>query len=259
MTQISRKAIGNILIILGSLGILDFLFLTLLGARPNLGVLFPLFMGTLFIGYGIYLKKRNGALFTLRNIYLKRTILITSCLFIVSFLLIEGLILSGVRPDKAEEVDYMIILGAGLKGDQLTITFQNRLDKGIEYLNNNPNIKAVVSGGQGYGETITEAEAMERYLMANGIPEHRIIKEERATSTMENFKFSKNLLTRKDDGHKIRLMVVTSDFHMFRAKMLGRRNGFIVYGLPAKTWPGALPNNCIREYFAIIKSFIFDR
>ena len=141
----------------------------------------------------------------------------------------------------------------------MTITFQNRVDKGLKFLKNNPDLLVIVSGGKGFGEMITEAEAMRRYLIKNGISENRIIKEDRATSTAENFKFSRELIRGKEHQENPEILIVTSEFHMFRSKMLAYRNGFVPYGLTSETWLGVLPNCFIREYFAVIKSFILDK
>jgi uncharacterized SAM-binding protein YcdF (DUF218 family) len=93
--------------------------------------------------------------------------------------------------------------------------------------------------------------------MDHGIKEERIIKEDKSTSTMENFKNTKEIVL-KDNSENIRILIVTNDFHMFRAKLLARRNGFIPYGLPSSTPWSILPNCYIREYFAVLKSLVFD-
>lgn len=177
---------------------------------------------------------------------------------VISFIIIEGIIIFSSTSEETARVDYLVILGAGLNGKELSLALQSRVEKGLEYLKRNPDISVVVSGGQGLGEEITEAEAMKKYLVDRGIKEDRIIKEEKSTSTMENFKYTKEILFKyKSEG--IRVLIVTNDFHMFRAKMLAKRNGFISYGIPSKT-PWSILLSCyIREYFAIVKSLILDR
>ena len=59
----------------------------------------------------------------------------------------------------------IIVLGAGLKGDTPSLALERRLEKAAEYMNKNGNAIAIVSGGQGKGETISEAQAMENYLL----------------------------------------------------------------------------------------------
>jgi uncharacterized SAM-binding protein YcdF (DUF218 family) len=132
------------------------------------------------------------------------------------------------------------------------------MEKGVVYLINNPDAVVIVSGGQGTEEKITEAEAMKRYLLDHGIKEDRIIKEETSTSTMENFKNTKEILL-QNHVENPRVLIVTNDFHLFRSKLLAKRNGYIAYGLPSRTPITILPNCYIREYFAVVKSLIFDR
>lgn len=176
---------------------------------------------------------------------------------IISFIMIEGVIIFSSKSEETARVDYLVILGAGLNGKQLSLALQSRVEKGLEYLKSNPDISVVVSGGQGFGEEITEAEAMKKYLVDRGIQEERIIKEEKSTSTMENFKYTKEILNHKSE--ELRVLIVTNDFHMFRSKLLARRNGFISYGMPSKTPRSILLNCYVREYFAVVKSLVLDR
>lgn len=177
--------------------------------------------------------------------------------WLFTFVYIEGLIVINSSADKDMPVDYLIVLGAGLKGDQISLALLERMEKSTEYLNKHSDVTVVVSGGQGIGETITEAEAMKRYLVSHGIAADRIIIEDKATSTMENFKFSREKLSMKTN--KIKVAVITNDFHLFRAKMLAKRNGFEAYGVPCKTPVSVVLNCYLREYFAVIKSYFFDK
>jgi uncharacterized SAM-binding protein YcdF (DUF218 family) len=179
---------------------------------------------------------------------------------LASFVLIESLLLYNARDPLPARADYLIILGAGLNGDKLSWTLWERVNKGYEILQDNPAMKVVVSGGQGPGEWITEAEGMQRYLVEQGIAEERIIKEEQSTSTMENFRYSLKLLEQQpmfDASEPV--LVITNDFHMFRAKLLAKRNGLNPIGVPSPTPWYLRPNAYLREYFAVVKSFIFDR
>jgi uncharacterized SAM-binding protein YcdF (DUF218 family) len=179
-------------------------------------------------------------------------------LFICSFIIIEGLIVyHGGRRD-TEKVDYLVILGAGLWGDRPSLALIQRLDEGLSFIKVNPGTKIIVSGGMGSGETITEAEAMKRYLVEKGVDERLIIKEDRSTSTKENMKYTRELLNKLDGRENIKIQVVTNNFHMFRSKLLAKDNGFQAYGQPAPLHPLLIPAYYIREYIAVIKSFVFD-
>ena len=244
------------LFVLGIVCILDFVFLLAIHIVVNVGTALPGAIGVFLIIF-CYLKLFKGIRF-IKNLYIARAISICLILLLISFLTVEILIWSSVKNEEKTKVDFVVLLGAGLKGDKITATFMNRLDICLHYLKSNPKTSVVVTGGQGYGETISEAEAMKRYLVENGIRENRILKEDKATSTYENFKYSKAVLNKTFGDRNYKIMVITSDFHMFRSKMLARRNGFSAYGMPAKTWWGVFPNSCVREYFAVVKSFLFD-
>ncbi|MHB8127052.1 MAG: YdcF family protein [Desulfitobacteriaceae bacterium] len=253
-----KKITAYIFIFLGFIGILDFALLLLFGVIVNFGNILPGIVGFMLIVFG-FLHLRRINTFAIQSVWLKKIITSVLVMFLISFVAIESLIIASINADSKPNVNYIIILGAGLKGDQMTITLQNRVHKGLDFLKNNPDLKVIVTGGKGFGEMITEAEAMRRYLVKYGISEKRIMVEDRATSTAENFKFSKELIRDEDHQENPVILIVTSEFHMFRSKMLASRNGFVPYGLPSETWLGVLPNCFIREYFAVIKSFFVDR
>jgi len=195
---------------------------------------------------------------TIKELMLYRIIKSIFLIWIISFLLVEMAIILGGSSDESKKVDYALILGAGIDGERLSLTLYDRMNKGLEYLSNNPEAKVIVAGGQGPGEDITEAEAMRKFLVNKGINQSRIIKEDRSTSTMENIKFTKEILKSIDDRETYEIMIITNRFHLFRAKLLAKRNGLIPYGSPSSTRWYLLPKYYIREYFAVIKSLILD-
>nr|WP_024614284.1 YdcF family protein [Clostridium sp. Ade.TY] len=177
------------------------------------------------------------------------------------FILIEGAII--MYPKKnIDNSDYVVILGAGLRGDSITATLRDRLNATIDYVNkSNFDGKIVVSGGQGPGESITEAEAMKKYLISNGI-KNDIIMEDKATNTFENFKFSKekikNITGNSIDNYKVK--VITTDFHVLRSSILAKRNNYdnVTFYSSNTKWY-LVPTLYAREFFAFFKSLIFDR
>ena len=247
-----------ILILLGVLGILDTILVSIY-TGINVGTLFPGFVGSIMIVYAYIRYWLRKGMPVIRNTAARRLVSVFVLLGILAFISLEALILYGSVSQEDTATDYLIILGAGLRGDNITLVLQERLLKGIEYLEKYPDTKVVVTGGQGFGESITEAEAMEKYLISGGIAPDRIIKEEKATSTMENFLFSKEILQKAGEKEYDRIMVITSDFHMLRSKLLASRAGFKPYGITCST-PISVRINCyIREFFALVKSFFFDR
>ncbi|NEU29751.1 YdcF family protein [bacterium LRH843] len=149
---------------------------------------------------------------------------------------------------------YLIILGASLKGEVMSLSLYNRMVTALDYLNENPNTKVIVTGGQGKGESITEAEAMARFLLEHGVSEKRIMKEDRSTSTYENLVLSQELL---GTGQK-EIVIVSNDFHLFRAGMIAKRLGFEPQFIAAPTPDVVKVQLWLREYAAVVKSFLLD-
>ena len=140
--------------------------------------------------------------------------------------------------------DYIIVLGAGIKGETLTPMLQGRLDevlridKSMKYEKHRTakNVylsPIIVTGGQGPSETIPEALAMQRYLIANGIEPDRIIMEDKSRNTRQNLIFARNLIFQEEEktGIKkdvVQITLVTSDFHMYRSNGIATDEGFHV-------------------------------
>lgn len=156
----------------------------------------------------------------------------------------------GVVP--AKNADYLIVLGARVKGTEPSLTLASRIDAASVYLKKNPSTIAIASGGQGPGEDISEAECIKRELQKLGINESRIVLEGKSTDTYENIHFSKKLIPKSaKDG-----VVVTNDFHLYRALSLAADANLKVQGLPADTPLIAVPKSYIREYLAITKYYL---
>jgi len=175
---------------------------------------------------------------------------------IAAFLLfvgVEGFVFSQVGAKAPAGADYMIVLGAQWKSTGPSYMLRQRLDKAVEYLKDNPDTVVIVSGGQGANEPISEAEGMAGYLEAAGIEPERILKEDASTSTDENLDFSAKFLDKEKDS----VVLVTSNYHVFRSMKLAEKKGYAdVEGLAADSHLGMLPNNLLREFFAVIKDFI---
>jgi uncharacterized SAM-binding protein YcdF (DUF218 family) len=247
------------LLIIGILAIIDTLSISNRSGGIDVGILLPAIGGTFIILGLIFTKtvlyKKNTKFFN----KIAKLMLGLFIVWLISFVVVVTVILTSATTDRNEKVDSLIVLGSGLKGETPTLVLLERLNYSVEYLNENPNMKAIVSGGQGFGESITEAEGMKRYLVSRGISEDRIIKEEKSTSTYENMIFSKKVYE-KTTGKKLeKVMLITNDFHMFRSKLLARRVGLEPYSISASTPLYIYPNVLLREYLAVFKSLIFDR
>lgn len=175
---------------------------------------------------------------------------------------VEAVILRYGEEDlTALPVDAVIVLGAGVNGRTPSLTLRTRIDAAEAYLRKHPGVPAVLSGGQGPGEEISEARCMYDALVERGIEADRLILEERSASTAQNLHYSMPLLEAQGfDSHSGRLAIVTNDFHMLRAKLLvGRVWPMETVGVPAELpWWWLSANYYVRETFALIKTLIFD-
>ena len=163
---------------------------------------------------------------------------------------LSALIASSAASTPPAGLDCLVVLGAGLRPDGTpTETLRYRLDAALAYLEENPETACIVSGGQGFGETRTEADAMAEYLVEHGLDESRLTKEERSTTTVENVRFSSDLLAPDAE-----VAIVTNDFHLYRALRIAQKNGLPgAHGLAAPTNPLYLPHATLRECAAIAK------
>lgn len=145
----------------------------------------------------------------------------------------------------------VIVLGCQVRGETPSSMLAYRLNAAQEVLKEYPDSICVVSGGQGSGEDISEAEAMRRYLLDNGIAEERIIKEDKSVSTRENIRFSAEILS--EMGITDEVVIVTNDFHQYRADIYARENGFTSVGHHSTRTPfHNLLNYWVREWAAIM-------
>ena len=164
-----------------------------------------------------------------------------------AFVVVEIFICSAMFQVPGQNLPYIIVLGAQIRGTVVTNSLERRLVKAMEYLEQNPKTMVIVSGGQGKEESITEAEAMAAYLIEHGVENQRIILEDKSTTTEENLRFSKQLV---EDITKP-IGVVTNNFHMYRAMRTARKLGFThVEGIPASSNPVLFLNYMVREFFA---------
>lgn len=174
------------------------------------------------------------------------------CAGAVTFCAVEGMILSEYGASAAPGADYCIVLGAQWKPSGPSAVLRKRLDKAVEYLKANPDTKVIVSGGKGANEPMAEAEGMYGYLVQAGIEEERILVEDKSRSTYENLVYSGGLLDKEND----RVVIVTNNFHVFRAMSIAKKQGYAnVEGLAASTPLGSGPNNLLREFMGVVKDF----
>ncbi|MDR0664653.1 MAG: YdcF family protein [Helicobacteraceae bacterium] len=187
-----------------------------------------------------------------------KTLIKSAFAFAALFLLLIACLIAseGIKNTATFNEDAVIILGCGIRGEELSIMLKSRVDSAIEYIRRNPNALIIATGGQGYGEDISEAEAIKRYLILNGAREERIIIEDRSRNTYENFANAKGILDSHFNGDRYAVAVATSDFHMFRALAIAKRYGINAasYNAPLKWYLKAA--SFLRETLSIIKLWL---
>ncbi len=238
-----------LLIAIGVIVTLNALLVTFV-SNFNIGCICTWIAGLFFLGMGVFYKS-----FRFKVHIIIKGILAVGVAFVValmSFVYIYG------RTDTADYTeDAVIVLGAGIHGEALSITLRNRLNSAVAYHEKNPDAVIVVSGGQGSQEDITEALAMKRYLLTKGIPEDKIIEEGNSTSTAENFEFSKEILDERF-GDEYSVVFVTDDFHIYRAEMTAESQGIksAAHCHSVGAFYTVLPNG-FRECLAVMYEWVF--
>lgn len=190
-----------------------------------------------------------------------------SMLIMVAFvviLVVGSRIVGAMHTVPQENLDYVIVLGAQVRGTSPSLSLKKRLERAAEYAEENPGTIFILSGGQGPDEGISEAECMYQYLVTAGVPEDRLIKEDASTSTRENLTFSAEIIRglAKDEEQSvpdtdadagISVAILSNNFHIYRALLLAEQIGFTnASGIPADSVWFMQPHNILREICAVL-------
>lgn len=253
--------IRTIIAILGLLFILFYIGPLISPGEYNIGLITGLGFGILLVLYAIFFKKINTFI---KNINSKKVgkIFLGLISATLSICLVIGVFTFGnvlkYSFKSEEKSDVVIVLGCVVNGDKPGIFLRGRINAAYDYLNDNPNAVAILSGGQGNGENISEAECMYNELTAKGIDKSRLIIENKSTSTRENFKYSAELIN-KNNIKCDNITIITNDFHEYRASQFAKDNNLVALRYPSKTpWNGYMPF-ATREIFGIIYQIYLKR
>jgi len=178
--------------------------------------------------------------------------------FVLSLCLSVFLAVYGMNDTADYSEDALIIPGAGLHGDMVSLPLKYRLDMAILYHEKNKDAIIVVTGGKGPGETVTEGYAMKNYLVNAGIPKDSILEENLSTSTYENFLGAKEILDKKlNENYSV--VFVTNSFHIYRASKIAKTVGLSPNHIGAQIQWYSIPANYLRECAAVIKYCFLKR
>ena len=212
------------------------------------------FLGMFLVGVGallIFYPLCAMLLHTVPILKLLRTAVTVVLIICVGyFCVVEAFIIKDARTETDTPADYIIVLGAGVNGTVPSLSLRDRLVGTYDYMTANPNCIAIVSGGQGEGEDITEALCMRDWLVERGIAPDRILMEDKATSTVENLRNTLALLGETPE----RVTILSSEFHLYRAGRMAQDLGIEASLVPAGT--DNLPlfiNYFLRDIFALWK------
>lgn len=247
-----------VLFIAGFAGVFIFLYPFVTKGIKNIGNLTGVVLGICLILYAVWFHRVNHRV----KKWLTRTTGKVICGIVLLIVVIAvGFAAAGticmVRASKTAPKDetVMIVLGCGVNGDRPSLMLTERLDAAYDYLNTHEEVVGILSGGQGKGENISEAECMYRYLTEKGIAKERLYKEERSTSTRENLLYSKKIM--EEEHLDFRVIIVTNEFHEYRASVIAEHTGITPSAVCGKTAWWLLPTYYLRELYGIVFEWIF--
>lgn len=251
-------AIRILLVLIGLLGLVCFLIPLVRFGILNLGNAVGIFLSLCIMLYGLLMKPVHTLI---RNIWKKRfgkwVLRFIGACAVVGCAVTLCISIDMIRfacQDTPENAT-VIVLGCKVNGERPSLILRTRLDAAYTYLSENEESSCVVSGGQGDDEGISEAECMYRYLVERGIEPNRIYREDKSTTTKENLTFSKEIIDENNLNQEI--VIVTNDFHEYRANKLAHSLGLDTSAVPAKTAWYFLPTYYVREVFCVVYEWVF--
>lgn len=217
-------------------------------------------LGAYLIFLAVYRLKTKHSFWSIWKRWVKLTVVSLACLAALISVINLAFILTPAVADTREKADHVILLGGGISKDGvLPKSVISRVEKAAEYLNKNPDSICVVTGGTLDWLPYAEAPELKRQLAARGVSPDRILVEDQAKDTIQNFQLScKMLAEHKGKTYSEVLstptIIVTSRFHLRRSQRLARRMGFTnIKGIPAACPPVYVLHNYVREICAYVK------
>lgn len=244
------------------LGIILFVwtFVSILSGICNIGTVVALIFSASLTLYGFYFKTINSLLIKTYSNGFGKIVLILAALIlsvVIIYTLIITVLMVKSNYNKPQKNTNLIVLGCSVYKDKPSRFLIRRMDTAYDYLIQNPKAVAVLSGGQGPGEDISEARCMFDYLTKKGIPANRLIMEDKSTNTRTNIANSIQKL--KEFGiDSNEITITTNSFHTLRATIIAKNNNLIPYATPAiSEWP-TLPTYYTRELIGIGYQLLFE-
>lgn len=255
----SHRLLTAVLLLLSAAGIVLFTIPFFVHIK-NIGNLFGLACSVLLLA-GVLFRKQLGALLGLIREYRAgrialRILGVLVLLGLLYCLVMSCIMLHAAHKKPGQKPQAVIVLGCKVRGTVPSRMLSRRIRAAYEKLSADPALVAVVSGGKGDNEDISEAQCMYNELTRLGISADRIIMEDQSTSTSENLRFSKKLIN--ENGITGPLYIATDGYHELRAQILAKKEG-LPECVPAAAYTSwyLLPTYWVREWFGLAHAFVF--
>lgn len=232
--QIALIIIGAVVFFLFAIAVFDRVL--------NFGNIAGMLLGIVYIVIGLLMNRTDSS-------NQKYIFIIALCVLLLTILKMREIYAAGKTKISAQKV--IIVLGCRVRGDEPSLSLIKRVDAAYKFLLFNPESVAILSGGQGKDENISEAQCMQQLLYARGISKDRLILEDRSTSTDENIRFSLQIIETLDLDRNV--AIATSEYHQKRAANICKKYGLNSTPVSSKTKWTLLPTFLLRELFAEIK------
>lgn len=240
-----KKLSKILLITIGTIIFIIYL-LPIVAGILNIGNIFGMGVGIILIFLGKFLDKvlglHKGIIFTFLIIAIIGTGLFSATI---------ASIVGATKVTEEEQTGTLIVLGCKVNGERPSLQLYKRAMAGVDYLNKHPEEVAILCGGQGSDEKISEAECIKRVMLDNGIDESRLYIEDKSTSTEENIKFAKAIIDENNLNNSV--VIATSDYHCYRAEQIATKYGLYPNSIPAYADKFSRPTFYTREVFGVWK------
>ncbi len=224
----------------------------------NSGNLAGIILSVLIILCSIYSGKIHSAIQKLCRLSYGKiitAIVVLICGTVALFTVISSvLIISRFQNPPAADTT-VVVLGCKVNPNGPSLLLKNRIDAAYRFLEDNPDIKCIVSGGKGNDEPISEARCMYDHLAKMGIDEDRIYIENESKTTRENIEFSKKIIDK--EGLCKDITIITNDFHQYRASRIATKMGITSYNVSGRTPISMFPTYFLREIGGILYELVF--
>ncbi len=248
-----KKILRTMIVILGILGVIWFCIPLVKHKILNIGNATGIVVFLCMVIYGMKMPLIHQWLIRIWDNRAGKVVLGVAALLVLTvstLTVVFSVCMFKAAGQNPKENPTVVVLGCRVYGEQASLMLRERLEAAYAYLTEHEDAVCILSGGQGNGEDISEAECMYRYLTEKGISKNRLYKEDKSTSTRENLEFSLEIITEEQLNKEI--AIVTNEFHEYRAAQIAKALGLEVSAVPAKTAWWLFPTYYVRELYGIV-------